>query len=303
MSENQGDPLNPGVPAPNQGVPNLGPPIPPNQGVPNQGLPVPPNQGLPLNQGSNFMMEKPEYFGGEKYEDVDDFVLLMSMYIRGIHMPGGTEAEIERYKVVILHRHLVGRAHEFWMELNPAKKATYELATTALKQRFPAPSHETARLTSKNRALAEMNNLVQSNMTSEEYLDKVKELYAVLGDEHALSLATRFVDGINDHTVQVQVDHQTHGSYARFMDVIDAYTYSTATTRRRELAVRAHDRPPPQPYDQALQQMGELFKGILSNSVGHDRASGGRDQAYPPRHIAYQPIVGTVGQQHRQLLR
>ena len=154
-----------------------------------------------VNQNpSSYMME---CFRGEKYEDVDDFLFTMGIYLRSIHIPaGGTEAETERYKVVILHRHLAGRARDFLMELNPTSKATYEQATTALKQRFPTQSHETARWTSKSRALAEMNSLTQGNITSEEYLEKAKELYAVLGDEHALSLVTQFVDGINDHAVQ-----------------------------------------------------------------------------------------------------
>lgn len=77
--------------------------------------------------------------------------------------------------------------------------------------------------------MAEMNNLTQGSLTSEEYLMKAKELYATLGEEHAFTLATRFVEGINDRAVQVQVDYQTRGNYTHFMDVIQAYTYSTAT--------------------------------------------------------------------------
>ena len=48
------------------------------------------------------------------------------------------------------------------------------------------------------KAMAEMNNLTQDSLTSEEYLKKAKGLYATLEEEHAFTLATKFVEGIND---------------------------------------------------------------------------------------------------------
>ena len=46
--------------------------------------------------------EKPVKFGGEKGEDVDDFLIAMEMYLRSMRMPKGTIAEIEQYKLVLL---------------------------------------------------------------------------------------------------------------------------------------------------------------------------------------------------------
>ena len=48
-----------------------------------------------------------------------------------------------------------------------------------------------------------MNNLSQGTRTSEGYAEYAQELYAKLGQEYAVSLATRFVDGINNQVVQI----------------------------------------------------------------------------------------------------
>ena len=87
----------------------------------------------------NFIVqtEKLEKFEGEEYEDVEDFLVTLDMYLQNIHIPAGTIAQADRYKVVILHLYLTGQAREFWMELNPARKSTYALATNSLRGRFP----------------------------------------------------------------------------------------------------------------------------------------------------------------------
>lgn len=236
--------------------------------------------------------EKPEKFGGERDEDVDEFLTTMNVYLRSIHIPQGPTNEMEKYKVVLLHRHLMGRARLFWQELGPTKKTTYELATSALRQRFPVPNHEIARLDSRNRAIMEMNNLVQGSLTGDEYVERVQDIYAKLGEEYALSLATRFVDGINDRMVQIQVDGQLRGVYTPFQEVIQAYLGCTATLRRREAAVLARNsqpEPESQGYEHVIRQMGEMFKNILSRPPNSN-------QRQPPSHPSYQPIVGSVSQ-------
>ena len=55
--------------------------------------------------------------------------------------------------------------------------------------------------------MAEMNGLTQGSLTSDEYIKKAKVLYVTLGEEHAFTLATKFVEGINNRAVQVQVDY------------------------------------------------------------------------------------------------
>lgn len=123
----------------------------------------------------NFVQpECPEKFGGEDHEDVEEFLVTMNMYLRSIHIPAGTIVEVERYKVVILPKHLIGQAKDFWMELNPMKKVTYTLATNALRDRFPVPNHETLQRNSRVKAMAEMNSLTQGNLTSNEYIKKAK---------------------------------------------------------------------------------------------------------------------------------
>ena len=69
-------------------------------------------------------LKKPDKFGGEKGEDVDEFLVTIDMYLRCIHIPKGTAEEIEQYKLVLLHKHLSGRVNIFWYKLSPDKRAT-----------------------------------------------------------------------------------------------------------------------------------------------------------------------------------
>ena len=80
------------------------------------------------------------------------------------------------------------------MELTPA---TYALVTNSLRGRFPVPNPEVLQWNNRMKAMAEMNNLTQDSLTSEEYPKKAKGFYATLGEEHAFTLATKFVEGIN----------------------------------------------------------------------------------------------------------
>ena len=114
--------------------------------------------------------EEPQKFGGEDHEDIDKFLFTMNMYLRTIYIPARTIVEAERYKVVIPHKNLVGQVKDFWMELHPTKKVSYTLATHVLRDRFPAPNHETLQWNSRVKAMAEMNGLGQGSLTSNEHI-------------------------------------------------------------------------------------------------------------------------------------
>lgn len=238
--------------------------------------------------------EKPEKFGGEEGEDVDEFLVTMDMYLRSIHIPEGTMAEVERYKLVLLHKHLTGRANIFWYELTPEKRATYALAAAELGRRFPAPNHDMTRLDMRNQAIAEMNSLTQGTRTSKAYAEYAQDLYTKLGDEYAVALATRFIDGINNQVIQIQLDGHLNGVYTPFSQVIRVYLACTTTVRRKEAVAakeaagvkKGQETETHTGYEQMMQQMGDMFKNF---SIGAQ----GTNQNQNPG--TYQPIVGSVG--------
>ena len=160
------------------------------------------------------------------------------------------------------------------------------------KRHFPKPDEESEYRSAQNKVVVEMNTLKQGEVTTDEYAKKTIRLYGILGDDtaFALSLATKFVDGIANPMVQVLVDTQTKGDYTPFMDVINAFKISTTTIRRQELALQAPSKdlkPPKQDYQQMVYHMSELFKGILSSN---------QEQQEPGRALThgYQPTVGAV---------
>jgi len=51
-----------------------------------------------------------------------------------------------------------------------------------------------------------MNILTQGSLTSEQYVEKANDLYAMLGYEYSLVLATKFVDRIVDDTTKIMID-------------------------------------------------------------------------------------------------
>ena len=283
-----------------------------------RGLPIPPllpdipadmAQPIPLNPAQ--YQVPVEKFGGEDDEDVEEFLDSLELVLPGeTQIPD--EAKTERARVATLHRHLTGQAKDSWKTLGPSNKATYELAAAALKRRFPKPDEESEYRSAQNRAIVEMNTLTQGEKTTEEYVKKTISLYGILGEENALTLATKFVDGISNPMVQALVDTQTKGSYTPFMDVINAFKISTTTIRRQELAsqARSHSmndkKPPKQDYQQMVYHMSELFKGILSSQPDRQDTTTGqtalqeRGLALQREQNGYQPIVGTIQQQHYQ---
>ena len=234
-----------------------------------------------------------EKFGGEDDEDVEVFLDSLELSFERYENTIPDEPRKERAKVAAIYRNLTGMARDCWKTLGPSNKTSYDLASSALKKRFPKPDEESEYRAAQNRAIVEMNTLVQGERTTEEYVKMTVRLYGILGDNHALSLATKFVDGITNPMVQVLVDTQTKGDYTSFMDVINAFKISTTTIRRQELALQAPSKnlkPPKQDYQQMVYHMSELFKGIVSTN---------QEQQEPSRaftHAGYQPIVGTVSQ-------
>ena len=173
--------------------------------------------------------------GGEKGENVERFLITLKLSFLSLHTQIPNPEEWEHIKPDILESYLRGRAYEYWMAMNPTNKTTFDLATAALKRRFPRLNYDAARWNMKIKAQAEMDGLHQGNMTSDEYIEKANELYDTLGEEYALTLSTRFVDGIDNRAVQVHVDTQTGGNYTSFPAVIRAYIIATTTIHRQEM--------------------------------------------------------------------
>lgn len=218
----------------------------------------------------------------------------------------------ERAEIAALYRNLDGQARDYWKSLGPANKATYNLLVAALRRRFPRPDEEVEYWSARTKATVEMNGLSQGGRT-EEYIRRTVSLYGILGDENALTLATKFVDGIDNPTVQLLVDTQMREVYTSFPEVVNAFKICTTTIRRQELTKNrldreskviesskkekkglAGDRKQAKSQGSDLQliarqmgELGDLFKGLLQ-----ERGVTGDVPA--PDRSSYRPIVGVV---------
>ena len=132
---------------------------------------------------------------------------------------------------------LEGKAKQFWMTLRADKRSSYTGAKDALKQRFPTHTDDSREWASKARAICEMNTLSQGPLSSEKYVDKANDLFATLGEEYSMVLATKFVDGIGDNIVKYLIDVQAEDVY-RFPEVIKAFEKCMKSQQRRELAAQ-----------------------------------------------------------------
>ena len=191
------------------------------------------------------------------------------------------------------------------MSLRAESKATYVLAIQALCQRFPTHINDNAERAVKARALAEMDALTQGDLTSEEYIERANDLFAILGEDQSRALATKFMDRIKDSGVQVTVDSQVEEPYNDLPDMLRIFDKSTRSTRRREttrLNVAEEGRQAPtdpalilveaMKYNQQMVcQVGDLIKEF---QLSRQSASNHRN---PQLQIRYQPIVGTMSQQ------
>ena len=141
----------------------------------------------------------------------------------------------ETAKVLALQSHLEGKAKAFLIALRPTSKTTYALAAAALCQRFLVrPEARGDEWASKAQAVAEMHSLEQGALSSEEYIDKSNDLFAVLGEEYSMVLATKFMDGIRDPMTRVMVDSQVDKPYA-LPAVLRVFSKSTKSICRQEL--------------------------------------------------------------------
>ena len=265
----------------------------------------------------------PEKFSWEEEEDVEVFLDALELMLTGREDLIGDQTKRERAKIAALYRHLEGQARDCWKSLGPANKATYDLAAAALRRRFPRPDEEVEYWSARTKATVEMNSLSQGGRTTEEYIRKAVSLYGILGDENALTLATKFVDGIDNPTVQLLVDTQMRGVYTSFLEVINAFKICTTTIRRQELtknrlvreskgaessgkvkkglAGSQKEEKSQSPDLQLIarqvgelgdqvRELGELFKGLLQERGLQDRSS-------------YRPIVGVVDRPQSQTYR
>jgi len=241
---------------------------------------------------------KPERFSGEKNTiGVTDFLKSLQVAFACLEPMQDAEQK-ETAKVVILQGHLDGKAKQFWLSLRSDKKVTFELASQALKRKFPTYEDDLGDWEEKVKAVSEMNMLMQGSLTSAQYVEKANNLFNVLGEEYSLVLATKFVDGIIDDNTKLTVDAQLDGAY-NFPDMIKAYEKYTKFLRHREMMKQ---RPEPikdskteqemmveamKQNSQMVLQIGEMLKGLTLPKQQAERPNfGGR---------GYQPIVGTVG--------
>ena len=155
-----------------------------------------------------------------------------------------------------------------------------------------------------------MHSLEQGVLSSDEYIDKSNDLFAILGEEYSMVLATKFMDGIRDPMTRVMVDSQVDEPYA-LPAVLRAFSKSTKSIRQQELMSQQVDERRGNKLDaadvmmeamrnnteairnsqQLVYQVGELIKELQFS-----RQSPSGHRSHQPQ-IGYQPIVGTVGQQ------
>ena len=140
-------------------------------------------------------------------------------------------------------------------------------------------------------------------MSSDEYIDKSNDLFAILGEEYSMVLATKFMYGIRDPTARGMVDSQVDEPYA-LPAVLRSFSKSTKSIRRHEMMSQQVDERRGNKMDagdimmeamknnqQMVCQVGEVNKELQRSGQS---ASSHRN--HQPQ-IGYQPIVGTVGQQ------
>lgn len=111
--------------------------------VPTPILPIPPVPIPAQLSGMAYLhLFKPERFSGEKNTlAVDDFLDTLEMSFSCLESITDPVKQ-ERAKVLALQGHLDGKARAFWMTLRADRKATFVLASEALKQRFPTHDDE-----------------------------------------------------------------------------------------------------------------------------------------------------------------
>lgn len=177
---------------------------------------------------------KPEEFSGEKLTvDIQDFLDTLEMSFPLLENQIADPVRLERAKVLTLQSHLIGKAKQFWVSLRASQKATYELAATALRTRFPVRDARTG-LSQKSQAIAEMNSLKQGVSPCDDYAEKAGDLYAILGDDFSEELAIKFVDGIDDENIKGNIDALID-NYT-FQAVVTAFDKCTKSRRRKEMA-------------------------------------------------------------------
>ena len=240
----------------------------------------------------------PIRFDGGETVDVEDFLDTLELSFPMLDQHVAAEKR-ERVRVLALQGLLDGKARKFWSSLRREKKATFQLAAAALRERFPPDREDDAsEWTVKLRAWAEMGELKQGELTSKEYAEKAEGLFAALGDEHSVMLANKFLQGLRDPMLKYVMDGHLEAPF-RFREVIRVFTRCTQTLRQEEAArqpkPRREEPKVENPMDlvvetmkQSQQMVGDLVKGInLLTTAGQD-------------HMYYRPIVGTVGVERRQ---
>lgn len=151
---------------------------------------------------------KPENFSGEKNTiQVEDFLDTLELSFPCLDSITDA-AKKERAKVLALQSHLEGEAKQFWVTLKADKKASFEAASNALKQRFQVQNTGLEEWAEKAQAISNLNNLSQGGLSGEKYVERASRIFAVLGEEYSSVIATKFVDGLLDDTTRIMIDAQ-----------------------------------------------------------------------------------------------
>ena len=153
----------------------------------------------------------PIRFDGGETADVEDFLDTLELSFPLLDNQVA-EAKRDRAKVLALQSLLDGKAREFWNTLQRDKNATFELTATTLRQRFPAKSEDDAsEWTVRLQAVTDMGELRQGDLTSREYAEEAERLFAALGDDNSLILASKFLQGLRDPMLKYVMDGHLDG--------------------------------------------------------------------------------------------
>ncbi|RPB26537.1 hypothetical protein L211DRAFT_847168 [Terfezia boudieri ATCC MYA-4762] len=167
---------------------------------------------------------KPEQFSGEKNTiGVEDFLDSLDLSFSCLDAIAD-ETKREKAKLLTLQGHL-----------EADKKVNFALAANTLRQCFPTRNDAMGAWSAKARVVVEMNVLTQGTLTSEQYIEKASDLFAMLGNEYSVMLATKFVDGIGDMSTKVTIDAQFEEAY-QFPEMLRIYEKCTKSLRRTETA-------------------------------------------------------------------
>lgn len=141
-------------------------------------------------------------FEGTKDNDIDKFLSNVEISFQPREAQYLVEATKEKARLMYLATIMDGKARKWWRSIDRSKRDTWEKATTLLRTKYGDGKLISGEVTEWTRACAEFSELKQGNKTNEDYVKQVKELSGILGDRFNAALATKFVTGMKEPTIQ-----------------------------------------------------------------------------------------------------